>query len=607
FKNCQVLDVNKKQALSKMEFQKIASCQPPEKTGIMALAPAVNGQCPATVPTTASFDASALSFAAAEELPTIQEYVASYFPKGKFQLPDYKTSLNPAGVDAQCDSRDRDGNGFFAFRPRPAANLPPGGCVHTGVDLRGAGTGSPIYDQPVKAMMSGKVVHLTHNYQGSSKPVAEPGDKGDFSIVIESGDFLIAYGHVTFKQGQAQSTPPAIGTWYNKGDVIGYPHPEIQKTNFGGELHINLVYTGANEKLQALTVKKMKTSEKYKRYFATPSSASIFPYQTAKLVNSKAAEFTFGRANLDEFFNWQDYAADLKPLTRFEPASKPPSDAQVTSSTQPRVSAPTNTVPIQDLCVYYYLDEQDAAGFYDVGIAAYGGDKAQCVAGRGAIAKSGIAYPQGYDAYVHVNSLSAQELPGGCFVAKLPLSKHGNNYPSGVYARMFLSQSQDVFSPKGNEYLDVGLARTEVSSHKIGNPTCQEFAQTYTSTAQTADVDANKRFLVFAKELTGAPYSQELRFSTKGADCSGIVTYGLAKMLSAGYTPQDALYSAMKQPGLTNYLADYNALNLPKVPIPPAALYPAVADKLGEALEKAGWEVPLDQAKPGDVALFKTS
>lgn len=551
-----------------------------------------------------------LQFAEKETLPTVAEYIQYSLSQGVFRLPD-----------PRCDSGNTDANGFFGYRNRKIGS----GCVHAGLDIRGRKKdgGPSLYNLPVKAMMAGKIVRINTDFQGVGKQ--------DYSIVVQSGPWQISYGHITLGKHPKVNRGLKVGDEIKKGDVMGVPHPQIQQTNYGGEVDVKILYTGSEQKLRALTVKELSKNPKYKPFFDN--------YDTKKILQS--SDFTFGVSNYDDYFLWEAYTADLKALTATEPTqttsqqpNAPPSSGR-TSPTTTRPEQPTqqtsNAAPssgLNEVCVYYYLDANDGAKdkFFDAGIAAYAGSGGACLVGRAALSRTDIQYPSGYDGYVNTNQLPSADSYEGCYVAKIPLAKHGDQQPTGVNVKLFLSKNKDAFAP-AEGYLEKGIARSVVDEKTIGELSCQPPGSSKAKTKPVDTTEAGKQFLKFAMELNGLPYPADLKHIPvlpKETDCATIPTYAFAKMLQAGYSLPQAFYDELKKttitrPGgktikttLPSYLTPIaqsitlDMVTKQKVKIPAAADVPVPhnSDTWGELLERLGWEVPLNQVQPGDIVLF---
>jgi len=550
-----------------------------------------------------------LQFAGVEALPTVKEYFNLIAPGNRYETP------NPT-----CDNNDGDENGFFGWRRRGQYDgktgiQRKGGCVHFGVDLRGNTVAGGLYDRPVKAMMSGKIVRIKKGYQGTA-------GKNDYLVVVQSGDWKIAYGHLRFSQ-QKEDTTPQIreGDLVTKGQILGYPHHEIQKP-YDGELHINVLYEGNNPELQKLTVKKMRDDQNYAKQFKDFDTRAI----------SKLDDFTFLVTNYDNYFIWEKYTAALKSSTAVVPdqtATAPSAGPTVPSTLSGPAKTTSDGTPMSDVCVYYYLDVKDGAkdAFFDAGIAAYAGPGGACLVGRAALSRSDIQYPAGYSGYVSVNQLPAADSYEGCYVAKVPLNKHGDKQPTGVNVKLFLSKNQAAFAASEG-YLEKGIARSLADEKTIGKLACLPPVAVKLTPKDSSE--AGKKFLEFAMELKGLPYPSDLNHVPelpKETDCATIPTYAYAKMLQAGYTLPQEFYDTMKKEkvktpeGITvkNPVKDWlspisNSITMDlatkkKINIPAGVsdLSPHNSDTWGGLLEVMGWEVPLSQVQPGDIAVFTYS
>jgi|GEM_PF-2535169 len=603
FKNCQVLNAQKS-ALGKLDFQKI-QCEKPAKTSIIGLSSALNGQCPTIVPGTGTNEpttqtlssARGLEFAEKETLPTINEYIGQYLPGSVF-VPG---SRNTPGTDPCLSSNpDDDANGFFGYRER--TQVP--GCVHFGIDLRGMK--NSLAGKQVKAMLSGNIVRVKAHYQDTTSK--------DCVIVVKSGDWLVSYGHVSMDNYCAASR---VGQKVKKGQTIATISKDISPSN-GNELDIKVAYSGSNAQLNELTIKRLNQKDtkypKYSKYFER--------YKTRAII--QVADFTFEQPNYDDYFLWEAYTTSLKPLTAVDAES-------TTTTTTPPLTTPTTTTttpatdgkPLPDVCVYYYIDSKDGAKdtFFDAGIAAYAGPGGACLVGRASLARTDIQYPGGYSGYVNVNELPAADSYEGCYVAKIPLQKHGDQLPAGVNVKLFLSKSQAAFSG-GEGYLEKGIPRSLADEKTIGKLSCQPPGSVKLKPADTAA--AGRQFLQYAMELSGASYTQEgWRYQTpkKGIDCAGVVTYAFGRMLENGYRLPPEFYAEMKKTKFTTksgttvnhpvkgisgnagYLSKIQFTDI-KVPKEVDVPYPYLSDVWGGLLEAGGWEIPIEQAQPGDLAVW---
>ena len=275
-----------------------------------------------------------------------------------------------------------------------------------------------------------------------------------------------------------------------------------------------------------------------------------------------------------------------------------------------------------DVCVYYYLDAKDGAkdAFFDAGIAAYAGPGGACLVGRAAVSRSDIQYPAGYSGYVNVNELPVAESYEGCYVAKIPLNKHGDQAPTGVNVKLFLSKSPTAFSATEG-YLEKGIARTLADEKTIGRLACLPPTPVAVRPADSAE--AGNKFLQFAMELQGKPYCLDDGSLPRCGACGTVISYAYAKMLSAGYTLPKEFFTTLnaekvnlvtsngKTVTVKNPVAGTlislrfpdvarpgSTVNIPKTVDVPA---PHNSDTWIGLSEIMKWEVPLKDAKPGDL------
>ncbi|MBI5226350.1 peptidoglycan DD-metalloendopeptidase family protein [Candidatus Micrarchaeota archaeon] len=551
-----------------------------------------------------------LDFAGSEQLPTIQEYIQNTFPNaGEFKAGSRhnpkSTNFNPDPCLAT--NPDDDANGFFGYRNRGTAAKPNPGCVHAGIDIRGIKAG--IGGKPVKAMLSGKISIVKPQYQIQT----------DCAIIVDSGDWVVSYGHVQLDE---YCDTKRIGEQISAGQEIAKIATQLSPSN-GNELDIKMLYKGNVPELKALTIQQLKsnTNPPYSKYFKRyPETKTIFA----------AKDFTFDVPNYDDYFLWEAYSTSLKVKSAVTPSTPTPSKG-TQKPTPPNTQTPTTATntdtPVTDtlsqLCVYYYIDSTDGAKdkFFDVGFAAYAGEGGACIVGRAGAQKPGITYPSGYTAYVNTAQLPESESYEGCYLAKMPLNKHGADYPTGAVVKLFLSKSADVFKETGPAMLDKGIVRTEASAMKIGNPVCG--VQKTTKGPVVDNGEAGKKFLEYAMELKGIPYALCDTCIPDGVACATIPMYAYTKMIAAGYTLPQEFYNLakkekvpfkgkeVKNPANAGVWMDIinipDMTQLPKKIQLPSNAYPKSlhnSDTWGGAAEILGWEVSKQNAKPGDLVVF---